>query len=126
MTATVALNTDDLADLSGLTERQVRLYCSVGVFGDANVAPGSGRARSFTPDDVVVGGALYRLAELFAVLTGQGQGLHHGLALRVADAVRGRSGLRWLVVHHDGSVLVSAFPPEPSAAFILVDLEDIS
>lgn len=125
LAAAVGYSTDDLADLSGLTERQVRGYCSVGVFGPDNVAPGSGRPRWFTADDVMVAGVLCRLAELAGQLSGLGAALSWDLALRVASVVRARAAAdRWLVLGPDGAT-TGAFPHCPTPAYLAVDLEDI-
>lgn len=118
------LSTDDLADLSGLTRRQVSLYSSAGVFGAVNIAPGSGRPRTFTATDILVAGVLSRLSDLMGALSGLGGGLSHTLARRVADAVWA-DPQGWLIMHPDGTLevdTVALFPP--SRCFVAVAIQD--
>ena len=111
--------------MSGLSTRQVRAYCGVGVFRDENIAPGSGARRSFLSDDVRVASVLYRLSELSTRLTGLGAGLSHGLVVDVVAVLRSTStdpARRWLSISNDGEVVVGRAVPPLSDTCILMDL----
>lgn len=119
----IGLSTEDVAEMSGLSTRQVRAYCGVGVFRDENIAPGSGARRSFLSDDVRVASVLYRLSELSTRLTGLGAGLSHGLVVDVVAALNATGPTpRWLAVTNDGEVVVGRAVPPLSDTCILMDL----